>query len=79
MAFEQSQPFDWPQSPPALNVLINCTFGPIFKVISDCFLATQRIERGRLLKAVSRSDKWLNLCCKAFFFFFTEGLIATVK
>lgn len=63
------------KSPPAVSVLINCTSSPIFRVISDCFFATQSTEHGQLLKVVSRSDKWLNPCTKAFF---TEGLIATV-
>lgn len=63
------------KSLPALSVLINCTSSPIFKVISDCFFATQRTEHGQLLKAVSRSDKWLNPCAKAFYWRFNSHCI----
>lgn len=57
---------DYLKSLPAVSVLINCTSSPIFRVISDCFFATQSTEHGQLLKVVSRSDKWLNPCTKAF-------------
>ncbi len=67
MIFEQTvTTLDSLKSPPAVSVLINCTSSPIFKVISDCFFATQSTEHGQLLKVVSRYDKWLNPCTEAF-------------
>lgn len=59
----------------AVSVLINCTSSPIFEVISDCFFATQRTAHGQLLKVVSRSDKWLNPCTKAFYWRFNSYCI----
>lgn len=65
--FEQTvTTLDSLKSLPAVSVLINCTSSPIFKVISDCFFATQSTEHGQLLKVVSTSDKWLNPCTKPF-------------